>query len=120
LDVKLDANCQPTFLPRPTNSCLNCLYYNTWLKVTGVNDFRFLHFSCVQNTRLVSSTAPEAPFNNPSADIRRNYPTTSQLAEIHGPHFTFILHRRVEHEELIKRNIRKRPNVVSSFQLCFN
>jgi hypothetical protein len=99
---------------------LKCLYYNTWPKVIGVNDFRFLQFSCVQNGRLVTDTVPEASLSNPSTDIHRNYPTTRRLAEIRVPHFNFVLHRRVEHEELIQRNDKKRPNVVSSFQLCFS
>jgi hypothetical protein len=110
----------PYFLPRPRKSCLKCLYYNAWSEVIGVNDNRFLPFSCVQNARLVTGRVSEASFSNPSSDIHRNYPTTSRFAEIRVLHFTFALHRRVEHEELIKRNGNKRPNVVSSFQLCFN
>jgi hypothetical protein len=94
--------------------------FNAWQKVIGVNDFRFLQFSCVQNGRYVTVTVPETSFGNPGADIDRNYPTTRRLTEIHVPHFTFVLPKRAEHEELIKGNIKKRPNIVSFFQLCFN
>jgi hypothetical protein len=85
----------------------------------GVNDFRFLYFSCVQNARQypvqflkhhsVTQVLTATGITQQQSDCR-----------IHVPHFTFVLHSRVEHELLIKRNIKKRPDIVSSFQLYFN
>jgi hypothetical protein len=69
----------------PERVDLKCLFYNISPKLIGVNDFRFLHFSCVQNERHVAGRVSEASFNNPSTDIHRNYATTSRLAEIHVP-----------------------------------
>jgi hypothetical protein len=113
-------NASPVSYLDPGRVDLKCLYYNTQPKLIGVNAFRFLHFSCVQNGRLVTGAVPEVSFSNPSTDIHRNYPTTRWLAEIQCPAFYLRLHRRVEHEELLKKNIKRRPNVVSPFQLCFN